>query len=77
MARAITAIEQEIQALSASDKEELLSFLLEELDGPSDGGVESAWLKEARRRGREIDAGTVRCIPADEVFARIDNQTKR
>ena len=77
MSRAITVIEQEIRALSASDKEELLGILLEELDDPSDGDVEPAWHEEVQRRTREIDSGAVRCIPADEVFARIDDKIKK
>jgi len=77
MARAISIIEQEIRALSSSEKEELLRVLLEELDGPSDPGVDAAWLEESQRRSREIDAGTVQCVPADEVFAKVDALLKR
>jgi Putative addiction module component len=77
MARAIAVIEQEIRTLSSSDKEDLLRVLLEELDGPPDANVDAAWLGEAQRRSREIDAGTVQCIPADEVFAKIDALSKK
>lgn len=72
MARRIASIEQEIRSLSVSDKEELLRVLLEELDGPSDAGVDKAWLTEAQRRSDEIAAGLVSCVPAEEVFKKID-----
>jgi len=77
MARAISIIEQEIRALSSSEKEQLLRILLEELDGPPDPDVNAAWLEEAQRRSREIDAGTVQCVPADEVFAKVDALLKK
>jgi len=70
-------IQEEIRALSDSDKEALLRVLLEELDGPADPDVDAAWLEEAQRRSRGIDQGKVRCVPADEVFARLEASLKR
>lgn len=77
MARSLIEIQEEIRALSYSDQEALLKVLLEELDGPADPDVDAAWLEEAQRRCREIDEGTVRCVPADEVFARLRASLKR
>jgi putative addiction module component (TIGR02574 family) len=71
MARSLADIEKEIRALASGDQEHLLSALLEELDGPPDAEVERAWLAEVQRRSRELDEGTVRAAPADEVFARL------
>jgi hypothetical protein len=65
-------IQQEIRELTLAEKEAVLATVLEELDGPPEEGVEEAWLAEAERRGREIDSGAVQCIPAKEVFAKID-----
>lgn len=45
--------------------------LVIELDASVDPEVDAAWLEEAQRGGREIDDGTVRCIPAGEVFDRV------
>ncbi len=70
MARAVSEIEEEIRALAPGEQERLLRALLEELDGPADPDVERAWLEEARRRSRELDAGAVTPTPADKVFAR-------
>ena len=72
MARPVSIIQQEIRALSTADKAALLRVLLEELDGPSDADADAAWTAEIQRRSREIDEGSVQCIPADEVFRKID-----
>jgi hypothetical protein len=77
MARPISTIEQEIRSLSASDKEGLLRVLLEELDGPPDLEAEAVWLEEVHKRSRELDAGGVECIPANEVFETIDSSLKK
>lgn len=72
MAKPIAAIQREIRALTNAEKEELLAMLLEELDGPAEEGAQAAWDEEVARRSHEIDSGAVQCIPANEVFARID-----
>jgi hypothetical protein len=43
-----------------------------ELICPPDPDIEAAWLKQVRRRGREIDAGQVELIPAEDVFRRLE-----
>ena len=77
MARPLAIIQEEIRELSVSDKETLLRVLWEELDGPPDAAVEAEWLKEVQRRSREIDEGLVECIPAEEVFARLEALIKK
>jgi len=77
MARALSEIESEIRALGPEDQEYLLRALLQELDGPPDSAVEEAWLDEVERRSRELDAGTVEAIPADEVFAKARAELKK
>jgi hypothetical protein len=59
------------------DQEYLLRALLDELDGPPDAGVEQAWLEEAQRRSRELDAGTVDAISAEEGLAKARAELKR
>ena len=56
---------------------QLLRVLLEELDGPTDPGIDAAWAAEVQRRSREIDEGVVQCVPADEVFRKIDALVKK
>ena len=77
MARPLETIHEEIRELSVSDKETLLRLLWEELDGPSDPAVDAAWLEEVQRRSRELDEGLVECIPAEEVFARLEALIKK
>jgi hypothetical protein len=76
MARAIAEIEDEIRRLPAEAQERLLHVLLEELDGPPDPDVEAAWLDEIQRRSRELDEGSVKAIPAKEVFVKLRERLK-
>lgn len=71
MAKAIKEIEQDIRALSAEDKVELLRTLISELDTPADPNVERAWLETAQRRYRELVEGKVKGIPGPLVFERL------
>ena len=77
MSRPIAIIQDEIRRLSATEKEEVLRTLLEELDGPPDPNVESAWLKEVERRAGELESGQVQCVPAEEVFRQLDALLKK
>jgi len=70
MARAAAEMVEEIRSLDPVEQGKLLRMLLDDLDGPADLDVERAWLEEAQRRSRELDAGLVTPIPAEEVFAR-------
>lgn len=77
MARQLEQIQEEIRTLSDSEKETLLRALWEELDGPPDADVEAAWLEEVRSRGREIDEGRVKLVPADQVFRQLGDSLKK
>jgi putative addiction module component (TIGR02574 family) len=76
MARAIAEIEEEIRRLSPHAQERLLHVLLEELDGPPDADAEAAWLEEIQHRSRELDEGSVKTVPAEEVFAKLRRRLK-
>jgi hypothetical protein len=71
MARAIKDIEQDIRALSAEDKVDLLRALIAELDTPADPNVERAWLETAQRRYRDLIEGKVKGVPGPLVFERL------
>jgi putative addiction module component (TIGR02574 family) len=77
MARAVSEIEKEIRNLARPEQEQLLRALLEELDGPADPDAEQAWLDEVQRRSAEFDAGLIKSIPAEEVFARVRSRLKQ
>ena len=55
--------------LSPEERAELASDLLLSLDNLSEPEFAHLWLEEASRRDAEIDAGTAKLIPGDQVFA--------
>lgn len=68
MARAVSDIERDILELSEKERVELLRKLIGDLDAPSDTNSEADWLKESERRLGEIEHGTARTFPADDVL---------
>ena len=77
MVRPLAQIQEDIPALSATEKGALLRVLWEELDGAADPDVDAAWLAEAKRRDQEIEDGAVDTIPADEVFRALEASLKK
>jgi hypothetical protein len=55
--------------LNLEERAELASDLLGSLDDLSEPEIERLWIEEAMRRDAELDSGTARSIPADQVFA--------
>ena len=68
MARALADIERDISELSQRERTELLRKLIDDLDASGDTNSEAAWLKESERRLGEIESGTARTFPADDVI---------
>jgi len=68
MARALADIERDILALSEKERIALLRKLIDDLDAPGDANSDAAWLKESERRLVEIENGTARTFPADDVM---------
>jgi putative addiction module component (TIGR02574 family) len=68
MARALADIERDILELNQKERTELLRKLIDDLDAPGDSNSESAWPKESERRLGEIESGTARTFPADDVI---------
>ncbi len=54
----------------------LAEKLLASLDYDEPFEVSPAWFSEARRRAREIDAGTAEMISAEKVFEEVRKGTK-
>ncbi|OFW14258.1 MAG: hypothetical protein A3H29_05270 [Acidobacteria bacterium RIFCSPLOWO2_02_FULL_67_21] len=57
--------------LSEQDRATLAGLLIESLEGEPDPDVEAAWAAEIERRVAELDAGTVKSIPWEEVRQRL------
>lgn len=77
MARAVPDIYKDIQALSDSEKQDLLRTLVADLDAPADSDVEKAWLEEAQRRYQELASGKVKGVPGHLVFERLRSRLGR
>ncbi|NJK68229.1 MAG: addiction module protein [Microcoleus sp. CSU_2_2] len=69
----IENLEAEVMALPRDSQVILVSRLLKHLGQSSeiDPEVASTWIEEAQRRDREMDAGQVTGIPAEQVFKKI------
>jgi putative addiction module component (TIGR02574 family) len=70
MADLVDELARKARALSPEERirlaEELLATVQE-----VDPQVEAAWDEEIRRRIEQIDSGTAKLIPAEEVFAEV------
>ncbi len=57
--------------LPLQDRAELVSILIESLDGPADPDAAADWDKEIERRVRQVEAGTVALVDWPDARARI------
>ena len=71
MSRTFVEVWKEAVDLSEKDRADLAGLLIESLEGEPDPGVEAAWADEIGRRIAEIEAGTAKCIPWEEVRQRL------
>jgi putative addiction module component (TIGR02574 family) len=70
MANLIDELSSKARALPAADRVRLAEELLATVH-ESDDDIEAAWDEEIRLRIADIDAGTAKLIPAEEVFAEV------
>jgi Putative addiction module component len=54
--------------LNQKEHNELLRKLIDDLDAPGDLNSEMAWVKGSEQRLGEIEGGTARTFPADDVI---------
>jgi hypothetical protein len=66
----IEEFKDEALSLSKESRAYIARELLASLDDISESEIEELWLLEAVRREEELDNGTARSYPADEVFDR-------
>jgi len=61
------------QALDLPTEERLLFIdkLLQSTNLPTQSEIDRAWSREAAKRAKEIDNGTVSLIPGEEVFEKV------
>jgi putative addiction module component (TIGR02574 family) len=60
-------IEREAMHLTEEERAELAQKLLLSLESSTEDEIAKEWLVEAARRARELDAGLVEPVPAEEV----------
>lgn len=66
----VDELSRKARALPPEDRVRLAEELLATVQ-EVDAEVEQAWDAEIRRRIEEIDSGTAKLIPAEEVFAEV------
>jgi putative addiction module component (TIGR02574 family) len=67
MAKDFRQVFRDATDLPETDRATLAGLLIESLDPEPDPGVEAAWAEEIRRRIADMDAGSVKTIPWEEV----------
>lgn len=80
MGAALKEIEKQALQLPLKERSELAHRLIVSLDGePEDSpeAIAQAWDEEIARRVAEIDAGTAKLIPHEEVLTEIDELLKK
>jgi putative addiction module component (TIGR02574 family) len=71
MPRDLKDVFREAFELPENQRATLAGLLIESLEPPPEPDVEEAWAKEAERRWREIETGSVRTIAWEEVRAKL------
>lgn len=65
------------KSLPVEDRARLAEELLDSLHDGADADAEAAWDREIERRVAEIEAGTVKLVPAEEVHAQASRLIRR
>jgi len=68
MSTTVEKMALELLGLPAKSRALLAEKLIESLDEKQDKDVEALWIKEAKRRSREIKSGKVKCKQAKEII---------
>ena len=66
----IDELAKEAMSLAPEARANLASQLLSSLDELSDSEVERLWVEEAVRRDAELDSGSAKSSPVEDVIAR-------
>lgn len=70
------ALATQLLALPPAERAHMAELLLASLEG-QDPDAAAAWDSEIARRASELDAGTVRGVPARDVFAAVERRLGR
>ena len=71
MPRTLEEIRNDVRQLPFEQRMQLMEEIRDSVMTAEEREVEQAWLEEAERRMREIDNGTAKSIPGDEVLRKL------
>lgn len=71
MPRDFNDIFREAAELSEQDRAALAGLLIESLEGEPEPDLQAAWAAEIERRVAELDSGTAKTVPWEEVRQRL------
>ena len=71
MADLAAELSERAKALPREDRARLAEELLASLEESPSAEVDAAWDAEIQRRIAEVEAGTAKLVPAEEVFSRV------
>lgn len=74
MSRTFTELWREAVELTEEERASLAGLLIESLEGDPDPDVEAAWAAEIQRRVAEVESGTAKTVPWEEVRQRLVNR---
>jgi putative addiction module component (TIGR02574 family) len=74
MSRTFTELWREAVELTEEERASLAGLLIESLEGEPDPDVEAAWAAEIERRVADVENGTVKTVPWEEVRRRLINR---
>jgi len=74
MATTLKQLTHEALELPLQERAILAHVLITSIDEKTDGDISSAWDAELKKRVHEIREGRVKGIPADEVFAKLEEK---
>ena len=77
MRKAMDEVLADALRLDLGARAKIVSELLASLDGPPDPDAEAAWEEEIRRRVADIEAGSVKLEPWDDLKRRIESELRR
>lgn len=71
MSTHVTELFERASILSEKERATLAGLLIESLESEVDPDVEEAWRVEIERRVAELDAGTAKTVPWEDVKAKL------
>ena len=77
MATPIERIVEQALKLPSESRAKLADLLVESLDADELGGIDRAWVAEAKRRRDEVRAGRVKTIPGEQGRRKVRDALRR